>query len=123
MTPPPDPVIHLELHTGDVDAASAFFAELCGWQLEHVRTSSGAYLALQLARGLSGGIVECPTERPIWLPYIEVADIAETTDRACLCGATVMLRPREGSAGWRSVVATPTGAEIAFWQSKSPRTR
>jgi predicted enzyme related to lactoylglutathione lyase len=120
MTPPAHPVVHLELHTGDVAAASGFFAELCGWQPEQVRIRTGSYLALELGRGLSGGMVQCPTERPLWLPYIEVADIREMTDRARLCGASVLLCPREGSAGWRSVVATPTGGEIALWQSKSP---
>jgi hypothetical protein len=30
----------------------------------------------------------------------------------------VLLEPREGPAGWRSVVATPAGGEIAFWQQK-----
>jgi hypothetical protein len=30
----------------------------------------------------------------------------------------VKLEPREGPAGWRSVIATPAGAEIAFWQQK-----
>jgi predicted enzyme related to lactoylglutathione lyase len=29
-----------------------------------------------------------------------------------------MLAPREGPAGWRSVVTTPEGGEIAFWQMK-----
>ena len=32
--------------------------------------------------------------------------------------ARVLLEPREGPAGWRSVIATPAGAEIAFWQPK-----
>jgi hypothetical protein len=30
----------------------------------------------------------------------------------------VTLSPREGPAGWRSVVTSPDGGEIAFWQSK-----
>jgi hypothetical protein len=30
----------------------------------------------------------------------------------------VLLEPREGPAGWRSVVATPAGGEIAFSQQK-----
>jgi hypothetical protein len=30
----------------------------------------------------------------------------------------VLLAPREGPAGWRSVVRTPAGGEIAFWQPK-----
>jgi hypothetical protein len=33
-------------------------------------------------------------------------------------GGVVLLEPREGPAGWRSVVATPAGGEIAFWQAK-----
>jgi hypothetical protein len=68
--------------------------------------------------GFGGGIVECATRRPIWLPYVAVSQIAEATDRARGLGAAVLLEPREGPAGWRSVVATPAGGEIAFWQAK-----
>ena len=32
--------------------------------------------------------------------------------------ATVLLEAREGPAGWRSVVASPAGGELAFWQRK-----
>ena len=32
--------------------------------------------------------------------------------------AGVVLEPREGPAGWRSVVAAPAAGEIAFWQPK-----
>jgi hypothetical protein len=112
------PVVHLELHTGDLQRARAFYAELCGWRPERIDARCGSYLALELGRGLGGGIVECDTERPLWLPYVEVAEIAEATQRARLHGASVRLEPREGPAGWRSVVATPAGGEIAFWQPK-----
>ena len=78
----------------------------------------GSYLALELGGGLGGGIVECATERPLWLPYVEVDEIAAATERARALGAAVLLEPREGPAGWRSVVATPAGGEIAFWQQK-----
>ncbi len=33
-------------------------------------------------------------------------------------GGSVLLGPREGPAGWRSVVETPAGGQIAFWQQK-----
>jgi predicted enzyme related to lactoylglutathione lyase len=119
MTPiPPNPVVHLELHTGDLQRAHTFYAELCGWRPEQILTDCGSYNLLQLGRGLSGGIVECGTERALWLPYIEVDEIARATDRARQVGASVLLEPREGPAGWRSVVATPAGGEIAFWQPK-----
>jgi predicted enzyme related to lactoylglutathione lyase len=47
-----------------------------------------------------------------------VERIAETTGRALELGATVMLEPREGPAGWRSVVSSPAGGEVALWQPK-----
>jgi len=112
------PVIHLELHTGDLRDARTLYEELCGWRAERLVAGHGSYLALELGHGLGGGIVECGTERPLWLPYVEVSDVAEATDRACLLGAAVLLDPREGPAGWRSVVSTPAGGEIAFWQRK-----
>jgi predicted enzyme related to lactoylglutathione lyase len=114
-----NPIVHLELHTGDLRGASAFYDGLFGWHPERVDAGSCAYTALDLGRGLGGGIVECETRRPVWLPYVEVPDVAEVTEHARCLGAAVLLDPREGPAGWRSVVAEPAGAEIAFWQPKS----
>ena len=44
--------------------------------------ASGSYLALAMGDGLGGGIVECAARRPLWLPYVEVQDVNEATDRA-----------------------------------------
>jgi predicted enzyme related to lactoylglutathione lyase len=112
------PVVHLELHTGDRQGARDYYAELCGWRPRLVDSRCGSYLALELGGELGGGIVECETRRPLWLPYVQAADIAAITERARLLGASVLLEPREGPAGWRSVVATRDGGEIAFWQAK-----
>jgi predicted enzyme related to lactoylglutathione lyase len=111
-------LVHLELHTRDSGEARSFYAELCGWRPEPIRTVHGSYVALELGGGVGGGIVECPTGRALWLPYVEVTGIAEATDTAERLGARVLLEPREGPAGWRSVVATPAGGEIALWQPK-----
>jgi predicted enzyme related to lactoylglutathione lyase len=120
MAPDPSkPVVHLELHTGDLPRALGFYARVCGWNPELVRDSHGVYLALDLGRrGLGGGIVECRADRPLWLPYVEVAGIADATRRAQALGASVLLEPREGPAGWRSVVAAPAAGEVAFWEPK-----
>jgi predicted enzyme related to lactoylglutathione lyase len=112
------PVVHLELHTSDRAAASAFYAKLLHWQPELIEARCGSYVALELGRGLGGGIVECGTSRPLWLPYVEVDQIDEQTDRARRLGARVLLEPREGPAGWRSVVSAPDAGELAFWQAK-----
>jgi predicted enzyme related to lactoylglutathione lyase len=114
-------VVHLELHTRDLPRARAFYAGLCGWRPERVEAGGGSYLALELGPGMGGGMVECATRHPLWLPYVQVADVARATDRARGLGASVLLGPREGPAGWRSVVAAPAGAQIAFWQPRRRR--
>jgi predicted enzyme related to lactoylglutathione lyase len=122
MTPnAPRPLAHLELHTSDRDGAQGFYAQLLGWRPELIEVAERSYLALDLGDGPSGGIVECGTERALWLPYVSVPDIAAVTERARALGAQVMLEPREGPAGWRSVITVPGAGEIALWQSKGWR--
>jgi predicted enzyme related to lactoylglutathione lyase len=99
-------------------AARALYAELCGWRQERVTVPAGSYLGLELNDRLGGGIVECAIERPMWLPYVEVDNVDSATDHARLSGAAVLLEPREGPAGWRSVISTRAGGELAFWQPK-----
>jgi predicted enzyme related to lactoylglutathione lyase len=115
---PRKPIVHLELHTGNLERAHELYAQLCGWPREQIETEHGSYLALELGNGIGGGIVECSTRRPLWLPYVEVDNIGAATANARQLGADVLLEPREGPAGWRSVINTETGGEIAFWQQK-----
>jgi predicted enzyme related to lactoylglutathione lyase len=110
--------VHLELHTPDQVQASAFYARLLHWRPELVRTASASYLAMELGAGVGGGIVECGTQRPLWLPYVEVAGIDDATERARRLGAAVLLEPREGPSGWRSIVATPEAGEVALWERR-----
>src|SRR3954452_2534867 len=112
------PVVHLELHTGDLAEAREFYAGVCDWRAERITVSSGSYLALGMGDALGGGIVECAARRPLWLPYVEVPDVNTAAARARDLGATVVLDPRDGPAGWRAVVAAPAAGEIAFWQPK-----
>jgi predicted enzyme related to lactoylglutathione lyase len=116
--PTPSPVVHLELHTGDLARAYAFHERVLGWRAEWVRAGSSSYLSLELGRRLGGGIVECETDQPVWLPYVGVPDIVQATREARQLGAAVLLEPREGPAGWRSVVSAPAGGELGFWQPK-----
>jgi uncharacterized protein len=107
-------LVHLELHAPDRSAARSLYRELLGWRAAPV---AGGYLALHLG-AVDGGIVECGTRRPLWLPYFAVDDVFASTARACELGAQVLLGPREGPSGWRSVVATAAGGELAMWQAK-----
>jgi uncharacterized protein len=113
----PRPVVHLELHTCNLESASDYYARLLQWPAERIDTGHGSYVAL----GLGGGVVECGVERAVWLPYVEVDQIELATERARHLGASVLLEPREGPAGWRSVVSRVDAGELALWQSKDAR--
>lgn len=118
-----NPIVHLELHTDNLARARAcvcaFYTRMFEWRAKTVWEEGGSYLALDLATGIGAGVVEDEVECATWLPYIEVADVAGSTIRAQRLGASVALEPREGPAGWRSVLNVPTGAEIALWQMKT----
>jgi predicted enzyme related to lactoylglutathione lyase len=114
----PHPIVHLELHTSDLAQARSLYAELLHWRPERIHTDSGSYQTLELGGGIGGGIVECGAHRAMWLPYVAVDSVDYATASAAELGATVLVEPREGPAGWRSVISTPAGGEIAFWQHK-----
>jgi predicted enzyme related to lactoylglutathione lyase len=117
-SPASNPVVHLELHTGDEAGAREFYAALCDWRAERIDAGCGEYVTLDTGAKIGAGIVECSTQRSLWLPYVEVTRITEATDQARLLGASVLLEPREGPAGYRSVIASPAGGELALWQPK-----
>jgi predicted enzyme related to lactoylglutathione lyase len=89
----PRPVVHLELRTGDHARASAFYAKLLCWRQQLIEAGSGSYLA-------------------------QVDQIEESTERARQLGASVLLAPREGPTGWRSVISARHCGELAIWQPK-----
>jgi predicted enzyme related to lactoylglutathione lyase len=111
-------VVHLELHSHDLPEASSFYEQLFGWRRERFETRDGSYLAIELGAELGGGIVQCPAGRSLWLPYVQVDDVERASEDACMLGASLLLAPREGPVGWRSVLATGAGGEIALWQPK-----
>lgn len=111
-------VVHLELHTPDLESASTFYGELLGWETERIASRWGSYQTLELGDGLDGGMVQCGTRCGGWLPYVEVQRIEAITEQARGLGASVLLGPREGPAGWRAVISTPAGGQIALWEHK-----
>jgi hypothetical protein len=74
---------------------------------------------MELGGGFGGGgVVQCHVHQPLWLPYVEVDDVRRATARARELGAVVLLEPREGPVGRRSVVTTPAAGDLALWEPK-----
>jgi predicted enzyme related to lactoylglutathione lyase len=113
------PLVHLELQTANLPRACSFYTRLFGWSTERIDIPSGSYLALDLGGRVGGGVAEREGGEPLWLPYVEVPEIFAAVRLARALGASVLLEPREGPAGWRSVVAAPAGGSVALWQPKS----
>ena len=114
----PNSVVHLELHTRDLPGAIAFYAQLLGWRPERIHAGNGSYVALGVGDRVGGGVVESGAEHPLWVPYVTVPDIGTATHGAERLGGKILIGPREGSHGYRSVVSAPDAGEVAFWQPK-----
>jgi predicted enzyme related to lactoylglutathione lyase len=114
------PVVHLELLTGDLAGAGDLYSELCGWRSERVDVGGGSYVALDLGSRLGGGLVECATERSLWLPYVEVPDVGVATERARALGAAVTLD--EAVSATASLFGeTPSRVLVSFEESQRTR--
>jgi predicted enzyme related to lactoylglutathione lyase len=77
----PRPVVHLELHTPNLARACALYLGLCGWRPQRIETADVPYHTVDLGAEFGGGVVECGTERALWLPYVEVRSVVEVTAR------------------------------------------
>lgn len=76
----PGKIVFAQLTTPDLDASKRFYGALLGWTFRDVPVSEGRY-AIALANGRPvAGIVEraeIPAHgRPLWLPFLSVADPA-----------------------------------------------
>jgi hypothetical protein len=121
-----NPFVHVELQTGDLAKAKAFYSSLFDWKLQDMPMpgGEGTYTMINVGQGTGGGMMSSPCTNvpPHWLAYIGVDDIAAATDKARSLGATVLQDVMEvGEFGWMSIITDPTGATFALWKAKNPQ--
>ena len=118
----PNPFVHVELNTTDVNKAKAFYGKLFDWTLEDVPMGDSAYTLIKVGNGTGGGMMKHPVPGApsAWLAYVQVDDIAAATEKARSLGATVMKDVTEVMGmGWLSILIDPTGAALGLWKPKS----
>jgi uncharacterized protein len=115
----PNPFVHVELHTADIDKAKKFYSQLFAWQLDDVPMPGGTYTVIKPGKGTGGGMMQqrvlgAPSS---WLAYVEVNDITAATQKAKSLGAKITMDVTElPGIGWMSMLIDPTGAALALWK-------
>jgi predicted enzyme related to lactoylglutathione lyase len=87
-----------------------FYAALLDWEIAEEGTVAGdgrpwAAIGSPQGNGTSG-----------WLPYVQVDDVDQATERAKELGATVLQEKTRGPAGEYATISDPAGAAVALWQ-------
>ncbi|MDB5033133.1 MAG: Glyoxalase/bleomycin resistance protein/dioxygenase [Chlorobi bacterium] len=113
-----NPFVYVQLHTQQPEAAKKFYGDLFDWNFDDLSTAFGTYTEVLVGEGIGGGIMKGGANAPThWLPFVDVNDVAQSTDRARALGATVIVEPSlVPGKGTFSVIIDPTGATLALWQ-------
>jgi len=117
-----NPFVHVELMSTDVAKAKTFYGKLFDWNLEDMDMGDMTYTMIKVGQGTAGGMMKhpMPGAPSFWLPYVEVADIKVSTEKAKSLGATMIRDVTEVMGmGWLSLIKDPTGSILGLWQPKS----
>ncbi len=115
-----EPALHRFMWTEhlsrDPQEVAAFYAALAGFEVRRVDLAGQPYWLLVQGRERAG-LLRNPiaVDRPIWLPYVRVADPAAAAARAAQLGGRVLLAPSAGLRnGTMALIADPSGAVLAL---------
>jgi uncharacterized protein len=117
-----NPFVHIELMATDVGKAKEFYGKLFDWQLEDMPMPDMTYTMIRVGEGTGGGLMKnpMPNSPSMWVPYVDVADLAAATAKAKSLGATVLKDNVDVMGhGALSIVSDPTGALLGLWQQKT----
>jgi uncharacterized protein len=117
-----NPFVHVELNTSDVAKAKDFYGGLFDWKLEDMPMGDGdPYTMINVGEdGTGGGMMKhpMPGAPSAWLPYVDVANVADATKKAQSLGGTIIRDVTEiPGYGSFSIIQDPTGAVLGMWTS------
>ncbi|MES1209813.1 MAG: VOC family protein [Pseudomonadota bacterium] len=112
-----NPFAYVELHTDAPAVAKAFYGQLLSWRMEDAPKSEGRYTEIQPGEGPAAGLTQNRYGGGShWLPYIQVDDLAASTERAKQLGATPLTELQQIPEGRFSVLLDRTGAPFGLWE-------
>ena len=125
-----NPFAHIELSADDVASAKKFYKSVFDWKLDDMPFGDMTYTMIGVGKGTGGGMTPKmmgPQQPTAWLPYVEVADVAKSLEKAKTAGATVVVErtPIGENMGSFGIFVDPQGAHLGLWEAakKAPATR
>lgn len=113
-----------ELATTNVQAAKDFYGKVFGWKFSEHEMGDMTYTMIKQGNDKEfAGIWAIPKDQekqipPHWMAYILVENLDASLEKARKNGAKI-IRPatNAGDFGRLAILADPTGAHIALWQT------
>ena len=109
-----------EVMTSDKAGSVAFYTKLFGWTTEDMQLPDGATYTTfkQGDRPVAGCMaLDGKEAQPMWLNYVNVADIDASIAKAKRLGGTILEGRTDLPIGSFAVIADPQSAVFAFWQA------
>ena len=113
----------VDVSTPDPAAASRFYSELFGWDVQEGPPESGGYAIAHLrGRTVAGLAPQQDPGPPAWGTYVNVDDAEAIAEAVAANGGKVLMPPIEVTgAGRMAILADPAGAVFGVWQPGSHR--
>jgi len=111
----------VDLSTTDVEAASAFYTTLFGWEADDVVDERfGGYRVFRLGGKRIGGVglrMDEDTSAPHWTVFLLTFNAATTDELIAEAGGTVLFEPMVvPTRGVLGMAIDATGAVVGYWQ-------
>ena len=116
-----NPFVHIELMSNDVGKAKTFYGKLLDWKLEDMDMGDMTYTMIKVGEGTGGGMMKnpIPNAPSMWIPYVEVPDVAAATKKSQSLGGAVMKEKTEvKDMGSFTIITDPAGAMLGLWETK-----
>lgn len=110
----------MELNTGDVEKAKAFFGATIGWTFKNQPMAEGDYWLAMNGDIPVAGIVALdafspPDAPPHWFSYLAVDNVDARIEAAAKAGATIKRSPFDvEGVGRIAILQDPTGAYMGW---------
>ncbi len=112
-----------ELMTTDADAATAFYRDVVGWEIERSPMPGTDYRVLKAGGAMVGGLMTLPEEARAkgattgWIGYIAVPDVDAAARRVSEAGGKIYKEPTDiPGIGRFAVTADPDGAAFILFR-------